>query len=316
MSVLTRWFVVAAVIVALGAIPLPYYLVAPGTAVDLTHTVTVARHQPPTDRYYLTDVTLQRASPIRLALLLLPGVKLQPALAIAPSGTRDLDTVSTMQMETSQEAAAVVAERAAGYHVPIPAERTTVLSVDPASRAIGVLRSGDVITAVDGVPIRTSAELRTRVGAHKVGDELRIDYERLAERREAFIPVVAFERQPRLGIRTQMVPQPATLAVPVTYGIGEIGGPSGGLMFALEIYRTLRPGAPAPERKIAGTGTIAFDGTVGPIEGTRQKLIAAKRGGASVFLVPRENYAESKDEKVVRVVPVDTFADALRALPG
>jgi PDZ domain-containing protein len=315
-SVLTRWFVVAAAIVALGAIPLPYYLVAPGTAVDLTHTVSVLHHRPPTDRYYLTDVTLQRASPIRLVLLLLPGVKLQPALAIAPSGMRDLDTVSTMQMETSQEAAAVVAERAAGYHVPIPAERTTVVSVDPASRAIGVLKSGDVITAVDGAPIRTSAELRTRVGAHKVGDELRIDYERLAQRREAFIPLVAFDRQPRLGIRTQMVPQPATLAVPVTYGIGEIGGPSGGLMFALEIYRTLRPGAPSPERKIAGTGTIAFDGTVGPIEGTRQKLIAAKRAGASVFLVPRENYAEIKDEKVVRVVPVDTFADALRALPG
>jgi PDZ domain-containing protein len=315
-SVLTRWFVVAAAIVALGAIPLPYYLVAPGTAVDLTHTVSVLHHRPPTDRYYLTDVTLQRASPIRLVLLLLPGVKLQPALAIAPSGMRDLDTVSTMQMETSQEAAAVVAERAAGYHVPIPAERTTVVSVDPASRAIGVLKSGDVITAVDGAPIRTSAELRTRVGAHKVGDELRIDYERLAQRREAFIPLVAFDRQPRLGIRTQMVPQPATLAVPVTYGMGEIGGPSGGLMFALEIYRTLRPGAPSPERKIAGTGTIAFDGTVGPIEGTRQKLIAAKRAGASVFLVPRENYAEIKDEKVVRVVPVDTFADALRALPG
>jgi PDZ domain-containing protein len=315
-SVLTRWFVVAAAIVALGAIPLPYYLVAPGTAVDLTHTVSVLHHRPPTDRYYLTDVTLQRASPIRLVLLLLPGVKLQPALAIAPSGMRDLDTVSTMQMETSQEAAAVVAERAAGYHVPIPAERTTVVSVDPASRAIGVLKSGDVITAVDGAPIRTSAELRTRVGAHKVGDELRIDYERLSQRREAFIPLVAFDRQPRLGIRTQMVPQPATLAVPVTYGIGEIGGPSGGLMFALEIYRTLRPGAPSPERKIAGTGTIAFDGTVGPIEGTRQKLIAAKRAGASVFLVPRENYAEIKDEKVLRVVPVDTFADALRALPG
>ncbi len=316
MSPLTRWFVVAAVIVVLGAIPLPYYLVAPGTAVDLTHTVSVAHHHPPTDRFYLTDVTLQRASPIRLALLLLPGVKLQKVAAIAPSGARDLDTVSTIQMETSQEAAAVVAERAAGYRVPIPAERTTVLSVDPASRAIGVLKSGDVITAIDGTPIRTSAELRTRVGAHKVGDELRVDYDRLAQSREAFIPVVAFEGQPRLGIRTQMVPRPATLAIPVTYGIGEIGGPSGGLMFALEIYRALHPAAPSPERKIAGTGTIAFDGTVGPIDGTRQKLIAAKRAGASVFLVPRENYAEIKDEKDVRVVPVDTFADALKALPG
>ena len=316
MSVLTRWFVATALVVALGAVPLPYYLIAPGTALDLTHAITVAGHKPPIDRYYLTDVTLERASAIRLFTLVFPGVKLQPLRAVAPSGARDLDAISTIQMESSQEAAAVVAERAAGYPVPIPAQRTAVVNVQPSSKALGILRAGDVITAIDGLAVASNADLRARVGSHRPGERVRLSYLRGGSARDAILSTIVISGQPRLGIITQSVPEPARLRVPVSFGIGEIGGPSGGLMFALEIYRSLRPGSPAPARKIAGTGTIAFDGRVGPIEGTRQKLIAAKRAGVTVFLVPRENYADIQDERDVRIVPIDTFADAVRAIAG
>jgi len=315
-SVLTRWFVAAAFLVALGAIPLPYYLIAPGTAVDLTHAITVSGHHPPSDRYYLTDVTLQRASAIRLVNLALPGVKLQAIGDVAPAGSRTLDAISTSDMETSQETAAVVAERAAGYTVPIPPLRTAVLFVDPASQAGQIFRSGDIITSVDGHAIETNLDLRARVAAHRAGQRVRVGFEHAGFPQHADVRLVAIDGHARIGISTQTLPAAAHLAVPVRFGIDDIGGPSGGLMFALEIYRALRPGHVAPERKIAGTGTIAFDGRVGPIEGTQQKLIAAKRAGASVFLVPRENYDEIKDERGVRIVPVDTFADALRALSG
>ena len=83
-------------------------------------------------------------------------------------------------------------------------------------------------------------------------------------------------------------------------------------MFAVEIYAALHglPGGVA----VAGTGTLRSDGRVGRIEGTRQKLLAAKRAGARVFFVPRANFTDVADERDVRVVPVDTFAGALRAL--
>ena len=45
-------------------------------------------------------------------------------------------------------------------------------------------------------------------------------------------------------------------------------------------------------RFIAGTGTLALDGTVGPIGGMRDKVVAAGEAGAEVFLVPAENMAE------------------------
>jgi PDZ domain-containing protein len=85
-------------------------------------------------------------------------------------------------------------------------------------------------------------------------------------------------------------------------------------MMALRIYDGLRAHGSRTGRIFAGTGTIALDGRIGPIAGTRQKLIAAKRAGARIFFVPRENYAEIAGERDLHVIPVDTFAQAAREL--
>jgi PDZ domain-containing protein len=87
-------------------------------------------------------------------------------------------------------------------------------------------------------------------------------------------------------------------------------------MFALEIYRTLRHMPTPGNLRIAGTGTIAYDGSVGPIEGATQKVIAARNAGASVFLVPQENYSEIAGTPGIRVVPVKDFRAALHAIGG
>ncbi|MBV9269573.1 MAG: ATP-dependent protease LonB, partial [Candidatus Eremiobacteraeota bacterium] len=70
---------------------------------------------------------------------------------------------------------------------------------------------------------------------------------------------------------------------------------------------------PTNER-IAGTGTISYDGTVGPIEGARQKVIAAKYAGATLFLVPTDNYSEVRDMPGIRIVPVSNFNHALASI--
>ena len=48
----------------------------------------------------------------------------------------------------------------------------------------------------------------------------------------------------------------------------------------------------------------------------RQKAIGARDGGADLLIVPRENYAEAKKTigGALRIVPVGTFREALRAL--
>ncbi|MDI1289870.1 MAG: hypothetical protein PSX37_07990 [bacterium] len=71
----------------------------------------------------------------------------------------------------------------------------------------------------------------------------------------------------------------------------------------------------AKGRIIAATGTLNGAARVGGIEGLPFKLIAAERAGADIFLVPRENWDEVKNTQTkVKVIPVDTFQEALDAL--
>ena len=73
----------------------------------------------------------------------------------------------------------------------------------------------------------------------------------------------------------------------------DIGGPSAGLMFSLAIYDTLTPGSLTGDELVAGTGTIPDDGSVGPIGGIQQKIVAARDDGAELFLVPPDNCADA-----------------------
>jgi len=80
--------------------------------------------------------------------------------------------------------------------------------------------------------------------------------------------------------------------VHVSFSLKDTGGPSGGLIFTLGIVAKLSPSDFLAGRTIAGTGTIDANGQVGPIGGIDEKLIAAKRSGATVFLAPTTNCAD------------------------
>ncbi|HEY0827908.1 MAG TPA: S16 family serine protease, partial [Bacilli bacterium] len=112
---------------------------------------------------------------------------------------------------------------------------------------------------------------------------------------------------------------------------GEIGGPSAGLMFALEIYNQLVDQDITKGYRIAGTGTIDTKGQVGVIGGIKYKVVAADKAGADIFFAPKDfipedkmylpikntteamNQAKKMNTKMI-VVSVDTLEDALRYL--
>ena len=97
---------------------------------------------------------------------------------------------------------------------------------------------------------------------------------------------------------------------------GDVGGPSAGLMFSLAVYDKLTPGALTGGANIAGTGTIDSVGTVGKIGGIQQKLVGAKRGGATWFLAPAGNCDEVVGHipEGLNVVKVATFTQARDAV--
>src|SRR5471030_1111439 len=138
----------AALILFVAAVlPLPYYLIVPVSAVDLTSAVSIAGRTAPHDRFYLTDVGLIRASPLRLLLALFPGVSVKRAQAILPAGIspRAFDASMQTAMTQSQMMAAVVGERAAGFHIALGAPRVVIESIEPVSMAVGRLAIGDVL---------------------------------------------------------------------------------------------------------------------------------------------------------------------------
>jgi len=103
--------------------------------------------------------------------------------------------------------------------------------------------------------------------------------------------------------------------VDVSIDTGDVGGPSAGLAFTLAIIDDLTPGDLTGGAKVAVTGTISGDGTVGPVGGTGQKAAAVRAKGYDVFLVPSADYEAARQHAGdVDVIAVDTLDDALAAL--
>ena len=102
----------------------------------------------------------------------------------------------------------------------------------------------------------------------------------------------------------------------MTIDSGRVGGPSAGLEFALSIVDQLTPGELTGGRRVAVTGTIELDGSVGPVGGVPQKAVTVKRSGAMLFLVPTAQVedARSRAGAGIEVVGVDTLDDAIREL--
>jgi PDZ domain-containing protein len=96
----------------------------------------------------------------------------------------------------------------------------------------------------------------------------------------------------------------------------DVGGPSAGLFFALGIVDKLSPGELTGGRTIGGTGAIDKVGKVGEIGGLPLKLLAAKRDGATVFLLPKGECAEASrvGSSGLRLIPVETLSGAVSAL--
>ena len=90
---------------------------------------------------------------------------------------------------------------------------------------------------------------------------------------------------------------------------GSVGGPSAGLAFTLGVIDALTPGELTGGQKIATTGTIRLDGTVGPVGGVKQKTVTVERAGATLFLVPAEEAdaarAAAGEDSDLEIVPVE-----------
>ncbi|MEO6913037.1 MAG: PDZ domain-containing protein [Candidatus Baltobacteraceae bacterium] len=302
---------------ALAFVPTPYSLILPGEAVNLRQVITVSGRPAPQAAFYLTDVAFeQNASPLLLLQSLFPGTRVVRTSDVVPStiDSSEYQTAMRDAMTESQSVAAVVAERAARLPIGVPKSSVQVQSFAPQSVAQMSLRAGDILLSVEGKPTPTMIAVQHALARTAPGATISIEVLRQGMRQRVTAKTVVIGGVARLGIYLISQTVPPKLPLPVDFNLQNVSGSSGGLMFALDIYRTLVHKRPLSVDRIAGTGTLSYDGLVGPIEGAAQKVIAARKAGAQLFFVPRENYAEIAATPHIRIIPVTTFAQALRAL--
>lgn len=311
-------------------VPVPYVTMSPGAPFNTLGTFDDkpmftfgkgVKTYPTTGELYFTTVSVRRADrPLSLGAAI--GAYLDPDRAVVPrdvvypdNETAEQSTAeSAAQLARSKDSSRVAALRAAGYTVT---GRPSVAGLVKDGAAEKLLKVGDVFTAVDGTKVTTPDQVVKAVGTHQPGDTVRLTVERKGTSLD--VPVVTRadpkdKSVPRIGIT---IGETYKYPIKIDNNVGRtIGGPSAGAMFALAIYDKLTPGSLTGGRKIAGTGEIATDGTVGPIGGIRQKMAGAAEKGVTIFLVPAANCAEATDggDEGLKLVKVSKLQDAISSL--
>lgn len=300
------------------------YLEVPNEAHPLAGLVSVQGGKTQRDGggIFFVDVTIKRASLIET---LIPALRPDGSdlidrqqLVIPGISDRERLQLELAEMKLSQVIASAVALRALGYDVPVRLGGVRIVAVTPDSHAIGLLRNDDVIVSADGKPVRRREDLQAILARHRVGDVVRIGIRRGSKRLTLRIRTTSDEREPRQPIIGVLPAQALRVSFPfrIRFNLGEVGGPSAGLAFALELLE--KRGRDVDQGyKVAATGEIQLDGTVTRIGGVKQKTIGARQADVDVFLVPVDGdnaRVAKRYANGLRIIPVETFQQALRAL--
>jgi len=189
----------------------------------------------------------------------------------------------------------------------------TVESTINGMPAAGVLQPGDVITAVDGTPVTCRADAGTLVKERKPGAPVQLTILRHGRTIPVRLVSADVQGQPEIGV---YLVESFTFPFPVSISVGNIGGPSAGLMFALGLIDKITPDNLTGGRFIAGTGEIEANGTVEPIGGIQQKMAGARAAGATIFLTPAANCPDTAGAVPagMRLIKVSSLAGAIADL--
>jgi PDZ domain-containing protein len=308
-------------------VPVPYVILGPGPTLNTLGKdssghplITISgRATYPTDGHLnMVTVSYQGCQGNRfniftaLVAWLNPHQAVVPENEICPAGQTQKQTQeqNTQEMTSSQEIATAAA--LTELHIPYSTQ-VVVVQPDKGFPAYGVLKAGDVIKSVDGQPVTGQASLTKLIAAHPAGSTLTLDITRAGQNLQVQVGTRQSRGHPVMGVE---IMEQYKFPFQVNISVGDIGGPSAGMMFALGIIDKLTKLDLTAGRFIAGTGEITASGQVQPIGGIQQKMIGARNAGATIFLTPATNCADTKGAvpKGMRLVKVSTLNQAVTYL--
>ena len=317
------------------------YIMKPGSAYDVSKFVTVENnHTENKGSMSLMTVAMQQATPF--SYLWAKTQKYQKLMDInqVRNPLEDEEEYNVRQlklMSDSQFNAKYIAFQKAGLQTTIHFDGVFVLNVLDGGASDGLLKAGDEIIEVDGHKISNQQMLVDLLKPKELGDKATVKFIRNKNEQEVTITLKEIPRaeEKRAGLGISYAESKSIETNPkVTMKTEDIGGPSAGLMFTLEILDQLLKEDLTKGYAVAGTGEMLVDGSVGRIGGIDYKVIAADRDGMEIFFAPDDeispelkakhpelesNYAIAvKTAKEIgtkmKIVPVKTVDDAINYL--
>ncbi|WP_423217043.1 SepM family pheromone-processing serine protease [Streptococcus equinus] len=314
--------------------PLGYYVEMPGGAYDVRSVLTVNNKADKEDgSYNFVAVGVSQATLAQLVYAwLTPHTEITTEAATTGGySNADYMRINQYYMETSQNTATYQALTLAGKNVSLDYQGVYVLNVDKHSTFKGLLHLADTVTGVNGKTFNSSAELMAYVADLDLGSDVTVQETSNGKSKEVSGKIIELPNG-KNGIGIGLVDHTEVSSdVDVDFETSGFGGPSAGLMFTLDIYDQVNNEDLRKGRKIAGTGTINSDGSVGDIGGAGLKVVSAAKAGADIFFVPnnpvdeetkkenpdaKTNYQEAKEaakdlDTDMKIVPVTTVQEAI-----
>lgn len=333
-----RWVIVTFISIIVIAFSLfyqlPYYLEMPGGAYDIRSVLTVDKKEDKAKgSYNFVAVSVSQATVAQIIYAwLTPYTEISSAEQTTGGySNSDFLRINQFYMETSQNSAIYQALKLAGKEANLDYKGVYVLNVSKNSTFKDSLNLADTVTGVNGKTFSNSKDLVSYVSSLKIGDKVSVQYKSDNKAKDATGKIIKLDNG-KNGIGIGLTDHTeVTSEIPVTFNTEGVGGPSAGMMFTLDIYDQLTGNSLRKGRKIAGTGTIEQDGSVGDIGGAGLKVVSADKEGAEIFFVPnnpvdkatlkkdpkaKTNYQEAKEvakqlKTKMKIVPVTKVQDAI-----
>jgi PDZ domain-containing protein len=308
-------------------VPVPYVILGPGPTLNTLGKdssgqplISIAGHPvyPTSGNLNMVTISLQGGPGVNLNIFQALRASLDPSEAVVPESelyppgqsAQETQAQDTEQMASSQETATAAALSALhiGYQTQV-----IVMQTVPGYPASAVLKTGDQIEAVDGKPVTGQSSLTSMITSHPAGTVLHLTVLRAGQTLSLQVMSKNSDGTPIIGVQVE---EQYKFPFTVKISVGDIGGPSAGMMFALGIIDKLTPMNLTGGKFIAGTGEITPAGQVEPIGGIQQKMVAARSAGATIFLTPAGNCSDTAGAVPagLRIVKVGTLSQAITDL--
>ncbi|GAA0374311.1 PDZ domain-containing protein [Caldalkalibacillus horti] len=311
----------AIVVLALGVIllyPTAYTVTFPGLTMDMNRYAQVVDTNPQGEIMGVL-VFSRPATPIDwLYAQIFPYYDIEPRRRTDQTLTEQLERVLDMKVNANR-VASTIAFQQAGLGNGFTSNGALITALVPGSPAANLLQVGDKIINLNGYGVSSVEEFQELMAITTPGMDVQLTIVRSAEE-IVFVTTTQYLPEDQdtavlgVSIIDDIVYDIPNEVLYYTYLLHK-GGPSHGSMLALTLFNQLSPNSIMNGNKVAGTGTIQMDGTIGRIGGIKQKAYTVERAGADVFFVPASQYEDAREgSKTLNIVPVRTLTDIIEWL--